>query len=177
MTRTSSPTYTAFGQGLWLATGTAEDIVATLQAMPEMPKASDILVFDDHSGRQVDLDLRKSAEHLQATPSRGRPRLGVAAGEVTLLPRHWQWLKERPGGASAELRRLVEAAMMAPLSAAQGRDAAYRFLAAIAGDFEGFEAAIRAIYRDDQSAFDQASIGWPPAIRDHAAGFAWPVTS
>lgn len=168
-------TYTAFAEGLWLATGSRAHIVHALKAMPQMPRAGDILVFDDANGRQVDLDLRGEPEPEPAAGP-GRPRLGVVAREVTLLPRHWDWLKDQPGGASAALRRLVDGASRAPLSPAAGRDAAYRFLSAIAGDRENYEEAIRALYQDDRARFLELTAGWPPAVRDHAAAFAWPVS-
>lgn len=166
-------TFTAFAAEMWLATGTREEIIATLRTMPEMPRASDILVFDDETGKQVDFDLRDAAPVPVQPATRGRPRLGVAAREVTLLPRHWDWLRQRPGGASAELRRLVDAAMKAPPSPRAGRDAAYQFLSAIAGDRDGYEEAVRAIYRDDRDEFARLTATWPPAVRDHAIGLAW----
>lgn len=168
-------TYTAFAADLWLATGSRDHIVAALKAMPQMPRADDLLVFDDTNGRQIDFDLRELAAP-EAAAGPGRPRLGVIAREVTLLPRHWDWLKDQPGGASAALRRLVDGASRAPLSPAAGRDAAYRFLSAIAGDRENYEEAIRALYQDDRARFMELASAWPPAIRDHAAAFAWPVS-
>ncbi len=170
------PTYTAFAKDMWLASGSRDHIVEALRALPELPRADDLLVFDDASGRQIDFDLRTVAPHEPAAGP-GRPRLGVVAREVTLLPRHWDWLKDQPGGASAALRRLVDAAQEQPLSPEAGRDAAYRFLSAIAGDRENYEEAIRAIYQGDQDRFLQLASTWPPAVRNHAAGFAWPVSS
>lgn len=170
-------TYTAFANELWLATGSREEIVATLRIMPQLPRASDILVFDDTSGRQIDFDFRlvdEAASPAAAGP--GRPRLGVMAREVTLLPAHWEWLRQQSGGASAVLRRLVDAAMKQPPSREARRDAAYTFLAAIAGDYPGYEEAIRALYQDDRARFENLTANWPPAIRGHAAGMAWPVS-
>ena len=165
-------TYTAFANDRRLASGTREQIVESLKALPPPERAGDLLVFDDATGRQIDFDLRDpAAEPMPTGP--GRPRLGVVAKEVTLLPRHWDWLKSQPGGASAALRRLVEAAARAPLSAAEGRDAAYRFLSAIAGDRPNFEEAIRALYQDDRAGFEMLAANWPVAIRDHALTLAW----
>lgn len=165
-------TYTAFANGLWLATGSRDEVVKTLRVMPHMPRASDILVFDNETGRQIDFDLRETDQTAQPS-GRGRPRLGVKAGEVTLLPRHWDWLKGQPGGASAALRRMVDAAMKQPRSAEAGRDAAYAFLSAIAGDYPGFEEAIRALYQNDRARFEAVAAPWPPAISGHAVGLAW----
>jgi hypothetical protein len=93
-------TYTAFAEDMWLATGTREEVAATLRTMPDMQRASDLLVFDDEDGRQIDFDLRETPPAEEAPRPRGRPSLGVVAREVTLLPRHWDWLGEQPGGAS-----------------------------------------------------------------------------
>ena len=54
-------------------------------------------------------------------------------------------------------------------------DAAYHFLLAIAGNREGFEEAIRALYADDRARFDFLTQNWPVGIRDHAIGLAWPA--
>ncbi len=72
---------------------------------------------------------------------RGRPKLGVVAREVTLLPRHWDWLNAQPGGASVALRKLVEQARRANGDADRARaarEAAYHFMSAMAGDLPAF---------------------------------------
>jgi hypothetical protein len=165
-------TYTAFAGDAWLATGSRDEVAATLRAMPEMPRASDLLVFDDDDGSQIDVDLRAEPEPEPPRP-RGRPSLGVVAREVTLLPRHWEWLAEQPGGASAVLRRLIDAARKAEGDGAIRRNAAYRFLTVMAGDRPGYEEAIRTLYADDRAGFEHRSEAWPTAIRDHAIGLAW----
>ncbi len=165
-------TYTAFAQDMWLATGSREEVVAALRAMPPLDRASDLLVFDDEDGRQIDFDLSEPAPSDAPRP-RGRPSLGVVAREVTLLPRHWDWLGEQPGGASAALRRLIDAARKAEGDDATRRNAAYRFLTAMAGDRPGYEEAIRALYADDRPRFETLSEGWPSAIRVHAIDLAW----
>ena len=106
---------------------------------------------------------------------RGRPTLGVVAREVTLLPRHWEWLAAQPGGASVTLRRLVETARKSGGGAAgirMAREAAYRFMAAMAGDRPGFEAATRALFAGDQAAFATHSQAWPTDIGDYAQRLA-----
>ena len=145
------------------------------------------LVFDLVEGRMVDLDLRGD---LQAAQSRlapveadkrgpGRPKFGVTAREVTLLPRHWDWLAAQPGGISVALRRLVETASKAgegPERARRARDAAYRFMTAMAGDLPGYEEATRMLFAGDWTAFDAAVEGWPEDVRDVAremAAGAW----
>lgn len=102
---------------------------------------------------------------------RGRPRLGVVAREVTLLPQHWQWLNVQPGGASMALRRLVEAARhdsSGQSPARRSQEAAYRFMQDMLADVAGFEQAARALFAGDAAAFDEASADWPDDIREHA---------
>ncbi|UNK81028.1 DUF2239 family protein [Sphingopyxis granuli] len=125
-----------------------------------------ILVFDDATGKPVDLDYWDVATNAPP-PSVGRPRLGVKAREVTLLPRHWNWLAEQPGGASAALRRLVEAASRAPGDGRKRKDAAYHFMSHMCGNLPGYEEALRALYRDDSAAFDSLIAEWPDDVRDH----------
>ncbi len=105
----------------------------------------------------------------------GRPRLGVVAREVTLLPRHWDWLSSQPGGASVALRKLVEQARRRN----EGKDrlrrsqeAAYRFMSALAGNLPGFEEATRAFFAGDQERFDDQTESWPVDVRDHARRLA-----
>ena len=143
------------------------------------------LVFDDQTGRQIDLDTRGTPEEIsvryadQTAPEqrgRGRPKLGVVAREVTLLPRHWDWLNSQPGGASVALRKLVEEARRASggrdrVRAAQ--DAAYRFMSAIAGNLPGFEEATRALFAHDRRRFGDLIAGWPPDVRDYAIELAF----
>jgi hypothetical protein len=167
-------TYTAFAQEMWVASGSRAEIVAALEAMPDLPRADDLLVFDDEDGRQIDFDPRETPEP-EAPRGRGRPSLGVVAREVTLLPRHWDWLNEQPGGASSALRKLVDAARKVEGDGAARRNAAYRFLTVMAGDRPGYEEAIRALYAGDRPRFEAQAGSWPRAIRDHAIGLAWPA--
>lgn len=125
-----------------------------------------IRVFEDGTGRVVDLDYRDAA---RSVPPRrpGRPSLGVTAREVTLLPRHWEWLSRQPGGASAALRRLVEEARRKVASSRDKRDAAYRFLSDMCGDRPGYEEALRALYRGEEAHFRSLIAPWPEAIRNY----------
>jgi len=124
----------------------------------------DVRVFDDETGRVVDLDYWDAGE---AAPQRrrGRPRLGVTAREVTLLPRHWEWLARQPGGASAALRRLVEAARHGEPGPRARCDAAYHFMQATCGDRPHYEEALRALYRGDEERFAMLVSDWPEDIR------------
>jgi hypothetical protein len=158
--------------------------------------AEPIVIFDDATGRPIDLDLRgteqdivarlrepaSNAETAAEDPSapeprgRGRPKLGVVAREVTLLPRHWDWLAGQPGGASVALRKLVEEARRASGNrdrSCAARDAAYHFMAVMAGNLAGFEEASRALFADDRRRFVELIAGWPDDIRDHVVWLAF----
>ncbi|MCB2066949.1 MAG: DUF2239 family protein [Erythrobacter sp.] len=162
---------TAFLKQERIAQGSPAQVAAALRAVAPPERASDLLAFDDETGRQVDLDLRPQAE---PAPRRGRPALGVEAKEVTLLPRHWQWLADH-GGASATLRKLVEAEMKKGRSARDNQDAAYRFLSVMAGDLPKFEDALRELYAGNRVGYDHFTHGWPAAIRDHGRALAFPA--
>jgi hypothetical protein len=158
--------------------GLARVAVAVGRAREAEPGAA-VLVFDRASGAVVDLDLRGSEAEIAARlavgeggPARkGRPRLGVVAREVTLLPRHWDWLARQPGGASVTLRRLVEAARKADDGARSRCEAAYRFMVAMAGDFAGFEAAARALFAGDWVGVERCAAGWPVDVREEIMRF------
>jgi len=158
--------------------------------------AEPIVIFDDANGRPIDLDLRGTERDIVArlpqpapnsqTPEddpsapeprgRGRPKLGVVAREVTLLPRHWEWLGAQPGGASVALRKLVEVARRASGDRDRGRaarDAAYHFMSVMAGNLPGFEEASRALFADDWRRFAELISGWPGDIRDHVVKLAF----
>jgi hypothetical protein len=135
------------------------------------------LVLEDTSGRTVELDLSGSLEEVLArlgvetpAPTRGRPKLGVTAREVTLLPRHWEWLSTQPGGASAALRRLVDQARRetgASDAVRQAQEVTYRVMTTLAGDLPGYEEAIRALFAGDRVRFDQLTAPWPKDIGDY----------
>jgi len=139
-----------------------------------------VLVLDDQTGKPVDLDLRGGAAEITAryapiSPApekagRGRPKLGVVPREVTLLPRHWDWLNEQPGGASAALRRLVDSARKENAgqnARRQAQDLAYRVLSVLAGDLPDYEEALRAFYADDEARFEDLTSDWPADIRSY----------
>lgn len=169
--------YVAFQGDDRIAAGTLGEVaVAARRAEVESPRGA-VLVFDASTGRIVDLDLRgeeadilaRSAPQSPPAGARGRPKLGVTAREVTLLPRQWEWLASQPGGASAALRRLVDAARRVSEPAdrrRQAREAAYRFMSAMAGDLPGFEEASRALFADDAAALRSHMAPWPDAIAD-----------
>jgi hypothetical protein len=167
---------TAFHRDKIVVRGSRAEVAAGLRGLSAPERASDLLIFDDQTGRQVDLDLRADASSAGEAEkrSRGRPRLGVTAREVTLLPRHWDWLAQQPGGASAVLRRLVQSAMKSGPDERAGKDAAYHFLNVMAGDRVNFEEAMRALYADDKERFELLASEWPGAVLAHARNLAWP---
>lgn len=172
MSTAASPTYTAFARHRKLASGPGP-LVAQAAAQAMQCGESHVLVFDDASGDQVELSLAGLEAAIAPRsppekPSRGRPKLGVVAREVTLLPRHWTWLAGQPGGASAALRRLVEAASRsAERDPRQTQETVYRVMSALAGDLEGFEEASRALFAGRREGLDEIVSGWPADVRDY----------
>lgn len=188
---------TAFVAERCVAAGPLDAVARTLQQMQVADAALAPLVFDDTTGEVIDLDLRGTPDQLaawlalhlppqpaaaaatpdgheddtSATPAargRGRPRLGVVAREVSLLPRHWEWLNSQPGSASVVLRRLVDEARRASVRSDQRRQAqraAYVFMSAMAGNRPNFEEATRALFAGDAHRFAALTAGWPPDVR------------
>jgi hypothetical protein len=187
-------TFTAFEGEQRLVAGLLADVALAVKRA-ERRAAGSIAIFSDATGRAIDLDLRGSDDEIVArlppitspspaapeeTPSeprgRGRPKLGVVAREVTLLPRHWEWLATQPGGASVALRKLVEAARRAKGDkdrSRAARDAAYHFMSAMAGNLPHFEDASRALFADDRRQFAALIAAWPGDVRDHIARLAF----
>jgi hypothetical protein len=140
-----------------------------------------VLVFDDATGGQVDPDFRENAaiaapQAPEAPRGRGRPKLGVVAREVTLLPRHWEWLNSQPGGASVALRKLVENARRDNADRDRRREAraaATRFLSAMGGDLPGFEEASRALFAEDRLGFARIVAAWPGDVVAYARWLAF----
>ena len=178
MTPTPDMDCLAFAGHDLIARGSPRDVLPAVMAASERASATGqgFLVFDRASGRTVEFDLRGDLETALARlptaapePKRGpgRPKLGVTAREVTLLPRHWDWLADQPGGASVALRKLVEAAMReaeGPDRARKARDAAYRFMTALAGDLPGYEDAVRALFAGDEAGLERTLEGWPGGV-------------
>ena len=122
------------------------------------------LIFDTETGRVVDIDPRFPPTADAVRP--GRPKLGVVPREVTLLPRHWDWLATQPGGASVALRRLVEEASRNPRAQQRARrDAAYRLATVLVGNAPGYEEAIRALYAGQAEEFAAHIESWPADVR------------
>lgn len=202
MTDAITPSYTAFDGHRRIAAGTLQANALACKRALEGGAPGPVLVFDDSTGRSVDLDtsgtdeavLARTAEragqlHALSTPpeddtdtaetperrGRGRPKLGVVSREVTLLPRHWEWLAAQPGGASVALRKLVEQARRDNADKDRSRRAserAYHFISAMGGDFPGFEEATRALFAGDLAGFAERTAVWPEDVRDHALRLA-----
>ena len=162
--------------------GPLDQVSAEARRTLDQEPLAAILVFDGRTGAVVDIDLRgteqdvltRYAEPVSEPTKRGRPRLGVVAREVTLLPRHWEWLARQPGGASTTLRRLVENSLRADAAAGNARErtaAAYRFMSAIAGDFAGFEEAARALFAGDRHGLEERMSAWPVDVREQVLDF------
>lgn len=192
---TPSPatTYTAFDGPTRLASGSLEAAARAVKRAVDGGTPEIVWIFSDATGQSVDMNFHgtvddvlarvarhhasnaASAEPHEAQPDaaprgRGRPRLGVVAREVTLLPRHWDWLATQPGGASVALRRLVELARKQPDDREQRRQAqerAYHVMSALAGNLAGFEEASRALFADDANALRVHMGAWPADVRNH----------
>jgi uncharacterized protein len=168
--------YTAFKGNGRIASGTLEQVLPELKNRFDADRGVMLLVFEDATGRQVDFDLRGTIAQVLARtlpPQRtgpGRPKLGVVSREISLLPRHWEWLEEQPSGASAAIRRLVDEARRRE----QGRnrvrlalDTAARFMSAMAGNLPGYEEATRVLYAKDRTKLESLISKWPHDIREH----------
>lgn len=193
MTPTTSTYCTAFEESHCIASGPLSEVAVQVKLLADQNRQKTILIFDDLSSDLIELDLRGSSSEVlqrleapeQAAPAPdetprgpGRPRLGVVAREVTLLPRHWQWLGSQPGGASVALRKLVEEARRSHEGkdrVRRSQEAGYRFLSAIAGHQAGFEEASRALFAGDALRFDSLTSSWPPDVRRHAVKLLAPA--
>lgn len=187
-----SQTCSAFDGVHLITSGPLAAVVAATWRAQEAGAGGPLQVFDDRTCRPIELDLRGSeAEVLARLPAPdepanrgpGRPKLGVTAREVTLLPRHWEWLATQPGGASACLRRLVEHARKgndAVGNARQASEAVDRFMQVMTGNLPGHEEASRAFWRGERARFGTLTEAWPVDVRDHLrrlAAIAWDDTA
>jgi uncharacterized protein len=183
---------TAFEGSRRIASGMLAQVALKTKEVIDRGERAPVLIFDDVTSEQIEVDFRGTAEDVlrrlaettsegtvaaaPAQPDRvaprgpGRPKLGVVAREVTLLPRHWDWLNGQPGGASVALRKLVEEARRVNEGkdrARRSQEAAYRFMSAMAGNLPGFEEATRALFANDPERLEGLSRAWPKDIRTH----------
>ena len=202
MTDTATPSYTSFNGHQRIASGSLPVNALAVKHALASGAANALLTFCDQTGQVVEMDLRGSdaevlarlppekgplhengSASIDADPSgesrgRGRPKLGVVAREVTLLPRHWDWLAAQRGGASVTLRKLVDEARRANADRDRQRKAnecAYHFMSAMAGDMAGFEEASRALFANDAAKFRQLTVAWPADVRDYVTYLAFPL--
>ena len=191
----SDAAYIAFEGDRCIASGDLRSVVNAAKATLDRRKDASILVFDGRTSGPIDIDFRGSIEDVMArlpdiaaAPAAveedaalpvprgpGRPRLGVVAREVTLLPRHWEWLAQQSGGASVALRKLVDGARRTGADkdrVRRAQDATYRFMSVMAGNKPNYEDAIRALFAGDPTGFEQLIAEWPTDVRDHASRLA-----
>ena len=185
----SSPSLrcTAFSGPQRIASGELRHVAMKAKQAFDLHPDRPVLVFDDADARTIEVPLELPAADLlrllaqpqlsasaDAAPvprKPGRPKLGVVAREITLLPRHWDWLAAQPGGASVALRKLVEEARKVSSGDDRRRaaqEAGYRFMQAMAGDQAGFAGACRALFAGDIGAFEEHCATWPDDVREHA---------
>ena len=191
----SDAAYIAFEGDRCIAAGDLRSVVNAAKATLDRRKDASILVFDGRASGPIDIDFRGSIEDVMArlpaiaaAPAAveedaalpvprgpGRPRLGVVAREVTLLPRHWEWLAQQSGGASVALRKLVDEARRTGEDkdrVRRAQDATYRFMSVMTGNKPNYEDAIRALFAGDPTGFEQLIAEWPTDVRDHASKLA-----
>lgn len=185
-------TCSVFDHHRLVASGPLLEVVRAAKLALEAGASEPLLIFDDDSSQQIEVDFRGSLDHVLArlSPAEnettlptsrgpGRPKLGVVAREVTLLPRHWDWLGQQTGGASAVLRRLVEQAARGGSIKERARlavESTDRFMRVMAGDLSGYEEASRAFYRGERARFATLVRPWPADVRAHLqrlAAIAW----
>jgi hypothetical protein len=187
MTRPAKTSYTAFEGTRRIASGELKKVALKVKRVLDRGERGPVLIFDDRTSELVELDFRGTpAEVARRVPDAevdgtegargpGRPKLGVVAREVTLLPRHWEWLNRQPGGASVALRKLVEEARRVNAAkdrVRQARESAYRFMVAMAGNEAGFEEALRALFAGRRERFEECIGAWPADVREHARKLA-----
>lgn len=186
MKYTSSSSYTAFNDYQRIASGSLKTVALAIKHAIESKTAGAVLIFDDNTGRATDVDTRGSEQEIVARfaeapfdssetgfigsepRSRGRPKLGVVSREVTLLPRHWEWLNAQLGGASVALRKLVEEARRTHCERDKRRKAherAYHFMSAMAGNMPNFEEAVRALFAENYKGLGELIARWPEDVR------------
>ena len=163
-------TYTAFAGEHLVAAGGLRAMLGKVKSYLDDGGEERVLVDFDFRGTPEEVLDRADPGGPRTGP--GRPKLGVVAREVTLLPRHWEWLERQPSGASAALRRLVDEARKREPGrerARLAREAASKVMWAMAGDLPNFEEASRALFGRDQARFEKLIAAWPKDLRKHLA--------
>jgi len=173
--------YTAFAGTRRIAAGNRDTILSEVKQYSDTNEDR-ILIFEDMSGKQVDFDFSGSLDDvLERGRARivrlgpGRPKLGVVGREVSLLPRHWEWLEDQPNGISAAIRRLVDEARKrepGTQRARRLRDGIARFMWSMGGDLPNFEEATRSLYGEADAPLETLIATWPDDVRDHVLRLA-----
>lgn len=181
--------YTAFENFKITSQGTLEEVAITVKKRLKEHATTNILIFSDLTGRQIDLDLSGtekqildrlkifSSQKLQTNIGAGRPKLGVIPREISLLPHHWEWLTNQDGGSSAVIRNLIDEKIKnRPADKTKmAQERVYKFLSAIAGDLPNFEEAVRFLYRKDKKKFTELISTWPKDVVRHSMSLAGDV--
>jgi hypothetical protein len=190
----SSPACIAFDGDRRIASGDLHEVVRAAKETLDRRGDASVIIFDGKTSGTIDIDFRGSigdvmarlpdnagatapAEDVAVSVPRGpgRPKLGVVAREITLLPRHWEWLARQPGGASVAIRKLVEEARRTGEdkdAIRQAQEATYRFMSVTAGNKPHYEDAIRALFAGDTARFEKLIAEWPADLRDHTLELA-----
>ena len=173
-------TYVAFYGNQQVAVGELTDMLTktTIFLKEKQTTGTDtepLLIFNEQNGSQIDFDFRGSLEEIleRALPKQkkrraGRPKLGVISREITLLPRHWEWLESQTKSASASLRLLVEEAMKREGGEAKIKKniaVTDRIMMVMAGNLTYFEEASRALNARNVERFEECVSTWPDDIK------------
>jgi len=194
---TQEKTCTSFAGSKMIATGDLRHVAHQTKKAIDAGAKEFVLIFDDRTAQPIEIDFRGSQKDVlariddsqksnlatgsssvkseDASRGPGRPKLGVVAREVTLLPRHWDWLNSQPGGASVALRKLVDEARHSNSgkdAIRQSQEAAYRFMSAMAGNLPGFEESTRALFAADEKKFREHISAWPADLSAYALKLA-----
>jgi hypothetical protein len=183
-------TYTAFEDSKLLAHGSLQEVVLKIKKKMGKSDNHSAIIFSDETGKSMDFNFQGTEKDVlkrlevftsadeEKTNGPGRPKLGVMSREVSLLPRHWEWLATQSGCASATIRRLVEEAKKKSSGGIkQAQECTYKFMSVMAGDFPNYEEALRALYKRDEKNFTMLIEAWPKDIRKHSMDLAATIFS
>lgn len=185
-------TYSAFENNQLICQGPLNEVILKIKKSIGKEEHTSALIFSDESGRTLDFNFRGTEKEVlkrleiylpenqkeEVSSGPGRPKLGVVSREVSLLPRHWEWLATQKGGASVTLRNLVEEARKKSTHVDDGKqsqESTYQFMTVMAGDLENYEEALRALFKKDKKTFLKNIQGWPKDIKDYITKKSKPV--
>ena len=181
-------TFSAYGPTSCIGQGELTDVALAAHRFLRTHPDQSALILQDSTCQIIDLDLsgdeallERKANHYPIRSQAPVPdSKDPITGEITLLPRHWQWLAEQGGNASATLRRLIDEARRDPKQKADNecrrrQQLTYRFCQALCGDFQGYEDALRALYAADKDSFKTHISTWPADFALRAEALAEPI--